>query len=178
MMLYVKPKFHGVVFFTVLIFFQLITVIGLYLLQTNFISKKMNDAYWQHYDLFRIANERLRFIESTDLFELEACHMDVMTQVNLLSKSFNWWQDHACAENIAEISYYYVIESLNNTSCIKLNNHSLEPITYFRITLLAYSKNKVFREILQSVVIKLDNVMRDCVDGNDVYLGRQSLRRL
>lgn len=177
MLLYVKQKYHGVVFFTVLIFFQLITAIGLYLLQANFISKKVNTAYWQHYDLFLVARERLQFIESTHLTELNACHMGVMTEVELLSKSFNWWQDHACTGKIDGISYYYVIESLNNTSCIKLYN-SLEPIQYFRVTLLIYSKNKVFREILQSVVIKLDNAMRDCVDGNHVYLGRQSFRRL
>lgn len=175
---YVKQTYHGAVFFTVLIFFQLITVVGLYLLQTNFISNKANIAYFQHYDLLLIAKERLRFIESTQLSELAACHIDVMTKVELLSKSFDWWKDHSCAGKIAETSYFYVIEPLNNTSCIKLNDNLLEPIKYFRVTLLAYSKNNVFREILQSVVIKLDNAMRDCVDGNDVYLGRQSLRRL
>lgn len=175
---YVKQKYHGAVFFTVLMFFQLITVLALYILQTNFISKKINMAYWQHYDLFLIARERLRFIEAMDLSELDACYIDVMTKVELLSKSFNWWKDHACAGKTADTSYYYVIESLNRSNCIKLNDNLVEPIQYFRVTLLAYSRNKVFREILQSVVIKLDNAMRDCVDGNDVYLGRQSLRRL
>lgn len=175
---YVKQKYQGLVLFSVLIFFQLITILGLYVLQSSLLSKKMSMAYWQHYVLFLIANERLRLIESSHLEEFDSCRIDVMTRVDLSSKSMKWWQDHSCTEKIDEISYYHVIEPLNTTACTMLDNVAV-PIKYFRITLLAYNKNKVFREILQSVVIKLDNVMRDCVnDYSDVYLGRQSLRRL
>lgn len=171
---YIKKKYYGVVFLSVLIFFQLITLLSFYLLQANFISKKMNTAYWQHDILYRFAKGHLQYIESNHLSE--DCYIDVMTQFDLLAKPFNWWLDRACAEKIDEISYYYVIEVLNNTACIKLNS---VPINYFRITLVAYSKNKVFREILQSVVIKLDNAIRECAnDDVNVDLGRQSLRRL
>ncbi len=180
MLRYVKRKSKGIVLFTVLIFFQLITLLGLYLLQTSFLSKKLNITYWQYYSLFNLANERLQCIESSNLDELDACRIPVMTQVDLLSKTFDWWQNHACAEQINNISYYYVIESLHNTGCIKLPNNLWEPIKHLRITLMVHSKNKVFREILQSVVIKLDNAMHDCADDyySDVYLGRQSLRRI
>ncbi len=175
---YVKQKYQGVVFFSVLIFFQLITILGLYLLQASFLSKKMSMGYWERYHLFHSANARLRMIESANRVDDEFCYIGVMTRVDLLSKPLTWWYAYACTVKIDEISYYHVIEPLNSNACIKLDNVAV-PIKYFRITLLVYSKNKVFREILQSVVVKLDNTKRDCSDDySDISLGRQSLRRL
>lgn len=174
---YVRKKYQGVVFFTVLVFFQLITILGLYILQSNFLTKKLNSTYWQHYVLLSIANERLQFIESMELTEFDACQIELTSQFDLLSKTLDWWENHGCKGRIEEKSYYYVIELLNDMGCIKWNNLG-KPIKHFRITLLVNSKNKVIREILQSVVIKLDNAMHDCVDDYyQVYLGRQSLRR-
>lgn len=169
---YVKQKNQGVVLVTVLVFFQLIVMLGLYMLQTSFLSKKMSMVYWQHYHLFEVADERLQIMELNNL--TESCHIGVMNRMELLAKSFNWWQDHACIGKKGDIDYYYVIELLSRDKCMKL-----QPIKYLRITLLAYSKNKVYKEMLQSVVIKLDNVKRDCAeDYADVHLGRQSWRRL
>ncbi len=164
MLRYVKQQ--GVVLITVLLFFQLITMIGLYLLQTTFLSQKTNNTYWQHYALFLAANNQLRIIESSDL--IESCHIKPITRVDLLTRPFNWWETHACIGKMDDVTYYYVVEPLNVNSCI----------SHDRITLLAYSKNKVFREILQSVIVKLDNAKRDCAEDSDVNLGRQSWRRL
>jgi Tfp pilus assembly protein PilX len=180
MLLYANRSQQGMVLVIVLIFFQIITILGLYLAQTSLLSQKMNLTYWRHYLLFLAADKHLRLIEASDLFERQSCRIEIITRHELLSKSDNWWQFHSCTEKKDNVTYYYVIESFNSKFCARVSdNKQSRPIRYFRVTLVAHSKNKVLREILQSVVIKLDNAKPDCTDDHDeVMLGRQSWQRL
>ena len=178
-MLQYKPKTNGIVLIATLIFMQLILILGLYVLQLSAASVKLNTAYWLHSALFTKATERLKVIENSNLFE-ETCQIETMTNSELISKDLNWWRINACILEVQAGVYYHVIETLNSNYCINLADSDVFlPIIYLRITLIAYRKNKLYKEMLQSIVVRLDNTKRDCVIAqNQIQLGRQSLRRL
>lgn len=176
-----KKNDLGIVLISVLLFLQLWTMLGLYLLQASLFSQKISQTYRQHYSLLSLTNNILQGIELHTIPDDAMCMIRQTTRHDLVFKSFDWWQTYACKQGLDKIDYYYVIEPLSVNVCMKSHDdvESLIPVKYFRITLLAYSNNKVFREFLQSTVIKLDNTHRDCADGYvDVRLGRQSWRRL
>lgn len=145
-------KTQGIVLISVLFLLQIISMLGLYFLQASLLLQRVNHTYWQHYTLFNFANTMLRQVELNEHIESERCVIPKTSHLSI--QSWEWWETYACHQVTQLESYYYVIEPLSSNDGIK----------YFRITLLAYSKNKVFRVFLQSVVVKSNDNSRGDVE--------------
>jgi hypothetical protein len=115
--------------------------------------------------------------------EMLPCLISITPTSELMSKPLDWWQSSACCAGVYQFyQYYYVIEKLGVKACVNrapFGEAARNTIgECMRITLLAMDKKNEAREMLQSTIITLDNVMQPCEADHYLVLGRQMWREL
>jgi hypothetical protein len=159
----------GIALVTVLLFLQILTLLGLYLLESTSWSDKLTREYWYKHIIFQVAEQKL-----SELNFLEVCRINPIPPEVLITSPLEWWEEHACQEQFTQGKYYYIYENLSTVLCQEGGNAN-----YFRTTLLIYTKNQEVREILQNTIVKIDNANRVChIDHQTIVEGRQGWSRL
>lgn len=172
-------KNNGYVLLIVLIFLQLITLLGLFGLETCAIELKMNGQIYERLQLSQLAKQALSLLEDT--VEYSSC---IIPQTDWIDRrSGEWWLQYACSDNLSGFRYYYVIEKLGNDPCGLIGNVNNQSVSanYYRTTLRALPTDKKAPALmLQSVVAKPnDDVHNICLYAtHHVKEGRQTLREL
>jgi Tfp pilus assembly protein PilX len=177
-------KESGLALMTVLIFLQIIAILGLFAVESAIETQKMARLDWEQTNIFLIVEQELHQIETQLIKSIPPCIIPVTTQSDLLNKPLSWWQSStACQGELQTFSYFYVIEKLGIDPCADL--HSSEKsisqpkaVAYMRINLLVLDKKKESKEVLQSTVVTLDNAVSATCQGlrHPVFLGRQMWR--
>ncbi len=185
MLRYVKYKSQqGLALITVLIFLQVLAVLGLYALEMSLLEEKMSRHSWQRQFALVAAEEALHRAEAEVDHGLPACQIPVTPTNELVTWSLAQWQSSiSCAGNFSTLQYYYVIEFLGKDNCadIKQSGYATKKITadYFRITLLITTLAHDAEVMLQSTIVKPSDVSQTCHGTEHVVsVGRQSWRDL
>lgn len=161
----------GFILLIVLFLLQMMTIMALYLLNAGLLTYQSSQQYWQRYQFFTKAENILHQVIQDDE---DHCLFDRVLTDNLRSQSIEWWRNNTCCSD----DYCYVIELITANVCM-IDHDDYIPIKYLRYTVFSFNQQKHYRELLQSVVIKLDNANQRCVEvSSDIYLGQQSWRRL
>jgi Tfp pilus assembly protein PilX len=184
MLLYEKNKQLGFTLIVALIFLQIITILGLYAVESAIQAEKMSRLNEQKKVIFFNAEQVLHSIETKLLKEIPSCLIPITPSSELISKTLEWWQSSARCVGIFQLfEYYYVVEKLGSPICVNIDPFNLgftrnNMGEYFRITLLVLDKKNESREMLQSTIITLDNALQSCDSDHHVILGRQMWREL
>jgi len=167
---------RGFALVTVLIFLQIISLIGLFLMQNAISLKKMTQGLLHQTELLMSAESELSQIDLTR----SACDIPVMTASELQAKPLNWWQTMACAKTSNSLEYYYVIEHIGDDPCASIDASQKNfSVHYFRITLFVHHPTDDAKEWLQTTVIKQDNASHECqAPIHSVIGGKQMWREL
>jgi Tfp pilus assembly protein PilX len=179
-----SDKQNGLALIVAVIFLQVITILGLYAVESAIQAEKMSRLNTDQNKVFVNAEEVLNLIEAKIMKEIPHCLIPLTASYELMTKPLEWWQSpERCAGIFQFFEYYYVVEKLGVEVCI--NIASLEKTVvkdsvgeYFRITLLGFDKKNASREMLQSTIITLDNALQPCDSGHRIVLGRQMWREL
>ena len=173
---------RGIALIMVLLFLQIVTVLGLYSLSTSLLSQKINSESWQRESTILILDELLHAIAVKLQSEIPRCVIAKNNSLNALAKSMDWWRSPiTCAGHLQQLQYYYVVEQLGEDSCAQLENIDMSKFAahYFRITLLAVVKKMSMKILLQSTVIKPFNRIAQCSrESYIVSIGQQTWREL
>jgi len=179
MSLYCKQK--GFVILIVLIFMQILILLGWYALENVLLLVKFSKNMVSHDALYHPAETILSQIELETISELPPCIIPFTESGRLTAKPLNWWQSsQTCSGNFRMFQYYYVVEPLVIDSCAVIE-HVKARAAYFRITLLLQSNTENARIFLQSTIIRPSmNVLLQQCEGSlhMVQAGRQSWREL
>lgn len=172
----------GFALIIVLIFLQIIALLGIYSVESVIQAEKMSRLNAKQVLTFIQAEQILSLIEKNFLKTIPSCIIPQTPPSVLMSEPFNWWQSQErCAGIFQLFQYYYVIEKLDVDACIKMtfldpDRHDIGK--YYRITLLTIDKKNEAREMLQSTIITLDNTLQRCDSDEDIFIGRQMWREL
>lgn len=151
----------GFTLIMILIFMQILGMLGLLALQFVVNAKKMNRMLWNHVTLWEHTLETLREIEHRFYITSPSCIIPVTSSAELLLKPLSFWQSEAaCHGENFKRPFMFVYESLEKEACAKVPKNHL--VHYIRITLVMFENDFTAREMLQSTIIKLDNVSRAC----------------
>lgn len=167
----------GIVLITVLLFLQLFTILGLFALQNGFLAKMTSQAFYQHDKDQRQAEYILSEVEKNGSV---SCLTTVTERNDWISKPLDWWKSSAmCAGHKNHYQYYYAIESLGEDPCAYMEGQANKLAHYYRVTVLVLSENQKQKELLQSSIIKMDNMVRECEGKpHPIIPGRQMWRIL
>lgn len=176
MLRYVK----GFVLLIVLLFLQIFSLIGLYILEAGWIENKLSQNVLQKLELSNQLLYQLRLIEQEMQDHIPECKIMTTSAQELLKQPLSWWQNVACTGNMQSISYYYVIESLGEDFCAYVGHPSKGIIAdYYRLSFYGYSEVKGEKMLLQSTFIIAHQANHLCDQQyHQVRLGRQSLSQL
>lgn len=183
MLLYVKinitTRQSGIVLVTVLIFLQLFAILNLYALEASWLEVKMSRYAWQSQEALIAAENALSKAEKKLIHQIPHCLVPMMPTSELMMHPLSWWQLWACTDKFYLFQYYYVTEDLGEDSCADIEQYAGRA-HYYRITLLSVVKKlSNQRIILQSTVIKPDNVKQSCNQSHHTAtIGRQMWREL
>jgi len=173
---------HGITFIIVLIFLQILTILGLYSLSSSLLSEKMNSESWQKESTVLLMDELLHAIAIKLQSEMPRCMITQNHLLNLLAKSMDWWQSPVvCEWHFQQLQYYYVVEQLGEDACAQLAGIDMSKFAahYFRITLLTIVKKTNMKIILQSTVASPFARIAQCDRaGHVVSVGQQTWREL
>ena len=174
MLLYANRKIKGFALVTVLLFMQILALLGLYAIEQSLLALKTGELYFQR-DLFSNKTEAaLKIAESG----ASLCEIPVTEPEELSARPLRFWQSLSCAGNFQGFQYYYVSEYLGSDPCAEVVFKNTEA-DYFRITLLALSTKNKAQKMLQTIVIK-SSPRKEVCQGQyrAVTEGRQSWREL
>lgn len=173
---------QGIALLVVLIFMQMISILGLCLLQVAILETKQSQLFWHRNELRSAAEQALRIAESNLQINVPYCVIPVTAVDQLLSYSLSWWQSsQSCTGNFQTFQYYYVVELLGNDPCGYIQLYPQKNFaTYFRISLLGVSGDTQI--LLQSTIIKPSRGRDDSLSCSSashvVNMGRQMWREL
>lgn len=172
----------GIALIIVLLFLQIMTMLGLYSLSSSLLSEKMNAESWQKESTIIIMDELLHAIAIKLQNEIPHCVIMKNDSLNLLVESMDWWQSSiTCGGHFQQAQYYYVIEPLGEDPCAQIEGNDMRQLAvhYFRITLLTMVKKTNIKIILQSTVTRLFNRIAQCGRASHaVDLGQQTWREI
>lgn len=173
---------RGMALLIVLLFLQIMTMLGLYSLSSSLLSEKMNSENWQKESTILVMDELLRTIAIQLQNEIPPCVMMKSNSLNLLTKSMDWWQSSiTCKGCFHQEQYYYVIEQLGEDPCAQFAGKDMRQLAvhYFRIWLLTMVKKTNMKIILQSTVTRLFNRIAPCGRASYVVsIGQQTWREI
>lgn len=171
---YEKCNHQGFALVTVLLFLQILTLLGLYALQQSRLTFKMTDNYFQHQLLVNAAESALKIAENS----APVCQKSIMNREELLSQPFSFWQSLPCKGMINGFSYYYITEALGSDACIAILSQA-GIANYFRVTVLTTSSHQTIKVLLQTILVKPVYSSEICHGPHhSVSLGRQTWRML
>ncbi len=165
----------GIVLVTLLLFMQILTFLGLFLLQSSLLGQKIAHGTFKQQSIFEVAESVLQTIETKMIQNDPNCLIAVINSKDLSTKPLDWWQINACSGQFSNYFYYYVVESLGQDACAEIKNSKNQIADYFRVTLNVIEENFDTREMLQSTVIKMHNADSLCATHlHSVMIGRQA----
>lgn len=144
----------GLVLIIVLIFLQVLFLLGWCALQMNTLEIKMNHDAWVQFSMRSLSEQALSKVEMQIDGNLQNCKIPVTG--DLSTKSISWWQSvSSCAGNFQTFAYYYRVELLGEDPCAYLENEGQQvSVDYFRLTLLGLLETNKTTLLLQSTFIK------------------------
>jgi Tfp pilus assembly protein PilX len=171
-------KQSGLALISVLIFLQIMVILGLYAIESAIEARKMARLDWQQSTIFMTADQALQWVE---LKNTSDCFIPITSQSDLLAKPINWWQSTGCQEESQGIPFYYVMEKLGLDPCAKLlgaNSPRENALEYIRISVLVFDKINEAKELLQSTFLRESYEKNVLCNGMQhiVTLGRQMWR--
>jgi hypothetical protein len=173
---------RGILFATVLLFIEIISILGFYSLQNTVLKLKMSNALWHEYSLIEAAKLQLTVAEKLLQQQTPPCLVTVMPAADLRHKTLSWWKSSSCIGNFQLFQYYYVVEWIGNDNCayIEHENSPNAIANYYRISLLITPTTHLAEKIiLQSSVVKISMATGVCKEGYHVVkIGRQARRQL
>lgn len=171
-------RINGIALLTALVFLQLITLLGLYMIHIAWLEMKQAHNLWHQSYLVNMAQNSLREIETKLVDRGPDCIIEKAATAQLLSHSFEWWQARACHCQTKTNTCYYVVESLEKDPCAFIQQTPSMITEYFRITLVCKAeKTKI---ILQSTIaLPYHDELLVCLGPTHfVSIGRQMWREL
>jgi len=149
-------RVHGFVLLSVLIFLQIMTAfaIGALLMNKRHI-KLLAEEIQQKKDMNQ-AKSKLIQIEKKLFSDGAKCLIKPVSTISLMTASPDWWELHGCREDNENLSLFYIVEHEGEDPCAildKNNDNQYLVGNYYRITLLALSKDRPARMMLQSVAV-------------------------
>lgn len=170
---------QGMALITVLIFLQILTLLGLYAIRMAWLEIKQSHNAWYKHSIRNAADTILNEIENKTINVLPDCTIGPTTTAELLARPLSWWQTQTCTGNFKTFRYYYVVEVLGGDACaiIQINPNKITT-NYFRITLLCLADRS--KLILQSTLALPNSDETLICDGiqHQVSRGRQMWREL
>jgi hypothetical protein len=162
----------------VLIFLQVLSLLGLLLLQIAWIQIKQSQYLLRKETNLNLIMGALGEIESSEIST--DCIIPVTFTAILEQYPLSWWSARAtCAGNFQGLQYYYVVENLGLDPCAVVQEIPGKIIAnYFRVTVVGINADVDL--MLQSTLIKpLEDSVSKC-DGqiHTVKMGRQMWREL
>lgn len=170
----------GIALITVLVFLQILAVLGLYAMQMALYETKQAQFVYRKHVAHQKAEEALHHAEYNLMNGLVACFIPVASTSELLSHSMEWWRSISCAGNFLSFQYYYVTEFLGTDEC-GFTEMLPNKVTadYYRITVLGVAGD--VKVMLQSALVlpSRAGLVKDCYKtGHKVKIGRQMWREL
>lgn len=170
-------KQTGIILLTVLVFLQILSMLGIYALQSGFLQQTTSHQRWRKQLQLQNAEQRLKQIETKNI---ENCVIPYTNRSLISMQPLDWWRSRVgCTEQTVDYLYYYFFEALGESPCAYIDEPQInKSVYYFRVTLLLISEiNSDDKQILQSTIIKMDNALRKCEGKlHRVIPGRQMWR--
>lgn len=181
----------GLVLLTALVFLQILSLLGLSMLDSAKIALKIVRTTWQKDEQRSLALDMLGRIEHRLEQSRKLCLVPASSAAKLAQRPLSWWQGVSCRDKVGETEYYYVVEPLGSDACGVVGNAADgQPnimLDYYRFTLLAVHSD--LKTMVQSTIASRRNgpptVQFQQGDGqgclgrrHDVILGRQMWREL
>lgn len=160
-----------------LLFLQLTTLLGLYLIESSGIATRLaQDTVGQHQIQTFLENELNRQAKK-NLQAWQDCMFSHLSMMELKKQPIEWWQSHACVNEDAHagVYYYYLVESLGTDSCAYINILPHNAVDYYRIVLMA-RRQFVFERIMIAstwAAVSFSSLSCETVT-HEVFSGRQS----
>lgn len=166
----------GFVLLIMLVFLQVITLLGLVTLSTLEMASKACYLSWLQVQRVHTAKTILHHAEQV----VPSCLIPVTAPNYLSKKPLLWWQQYACAGHLNHLKYYYLVESLGVDSCAMIKYKQNYRADYYRLTVFPVEIHlDNMPLLLQSVVVKAAVVFNICHGKlHTVTLGRQTWREI
>src|SRR5689334_15861357 len=111
------PLEKGFVLFTLLLFLQLFSSVGLFALLNISMIMKINQHGWDRKINQMKTDYILSLIETNFSTQTVSCLIPVMPVQQLAKEPLSWWQQYSCSGNLDGIRYYYAVEALGKDEC-------------------------------------------------------------
>ncbi|MEO8402079.1 MAG: hypothetical protein ABI597_09855 [Gammaproteobacteria bacterium] len=179
MLRYANKNSHtGFILITVLIFLQVLSLLGWYAVENVLLEIKTSRNFIKQSRLLNHAELFLEQIEQEVLVQLPSCQISPMNPEATMNQTITWWQSVSCAGNFQRFQYYYIVESLGADPCAYLA-HNRSSADYYRITLFFTSESIQSKVFLQSTIVLPIQLSQQCNEKrHEVQLGRQSWREI
>ena len=175
-----KRAHRGFVLFTVLIFLQLFSLLGVLSLMSAILELKSTYHAWRQDKERWKSLQIMNGIESDMLNHLPPCEIAPLSTEKIVDMPNAWWQAHACSggKHVA-----YVIENLGLDPCsvmMRKDSNTSQAVIFYRLTLRnAALKEKSAKIILQSTIAIPSSARATCAEVlHPVRAGRQMRRQL
>lgn len=159
----------GMILMIVLLFLQMLSLLGIYAIESSLLSVKMNRQEWEHHIFLFDAKNQLLAIEKTLDPEKITCLIPITSTDDLLQKNKRWWKLMGCTGD----HYFYVVEDEGVDACAMILHSKKKVAHYFR--LMGYffqdDANELF---LQSTFVLPIEQSQSCeATMHDVSVGQQ-----
>lgn len=174
-------KNQGIALIVVLIFLQVLTILGLGAMQMTLFETKQAQMLWKKHVIENLADRALMEVEHDLSLAIPACQIQATAASELASHPISWWQNlPACSSNLETVHYFYVVEFLGVDPCAVIQTTPSKVIAnYYRISLLAISGNSKFLFQTSYVTPNYDSGSVMCLGvAHQVRMGRQMWRRI
>jgi Tfp pilus assembly protein PilX len=174
MLLYEKNNIKGFALITVLLFMQILALLGLYAIRHALLANKMNQAHYQHFLLLNKADTALDYAETN----APGCEIPIINSQELIKRPLAFWRSLSCGGIFPGFQYYYVTESLGEDPCADILYQNTTA-SYFRVTALTISNDNTAKIFLQSIIVKPSTVTNICKGSHHIVTqGRETWRIL
>lgn len=184
--LYVKGNFNiqkkqrGSLLVSVLLFLVVASLLVTLALNSSLLQVRMSQHFTDQDQLLQIAEQGLTEA-SQQLPRVHLnCQLNEQNEAFFLNKDKPWWlSTSACQSTIKEAKVSYIIENLSIYPCLRLRGEgaqqALIPVSLFRVTVFALSKNKKHHLLLQATYAQPSLQVLNCEDRiQELQAGRQS----
>lgn len=167
----------GVVLLIVLLFISLFSLMSLHTLSMAALSHKNNRYDWDR--IFMLMSAEI-LMSKISISSSSICKW--ASNESVVNKPFSWWKKSGCADKVAGLECYHVVQALGQDPCAytkRIDNH-LVIADYYKITLLCWTGEiEDSKLLLQSTVIKDGSTSSTCSGiSRQVRLGKQVLRQI
>lgn len=181
-----KNKQKGIVLIVVMLFMQILTMLGLYSLNSSLLETKMSRQMWYRNLLVQHTEEMLIASEKEVIEKVPSCLVTPTSSQILKKQPKDWWQSGIACSILSnsEFDFYYVVESLGEDNCAYFDSQN-KIADYYRLTLLGIDKRMDGSVMLQSTVARPvppgreKHIVSGCQEGwRRVTIGRQMWREI